>query len=145
MSRASGAGAYSQGMACPSPNPQLLGRASGAATTLVSVRSGMDGIMSPPVREPLFGPLFGTRSAVVRRERIDALAEADVDMVVMAGVPAGQPFADQHRVVEVDDLDVTRRGGPDGADERAGRAAVVDGHPVVAAPLTLTVVATHDP
>ena len=36
----------------------------------------------------------------------DLLAVADVEMVVVTGVPAGQAFADQHRVVEVDELDV---------------------------------------
>ena len=35
MSRASGAGAYSHGIAWPSPNPQLLGRRSGLTATLV--------------------------------------------------------------------------------------------------------------
>ena len=41
MSRASGAGAYSHGIACPSPKPQLFGRWSGAGTTLVLLRSAM--------------------------------------------------------------------------------------------------------
>ena len=40
MSRCSGAGAYSHGIACPSPSPQLLGVADvdDAGTTLDSVR-----------------------------------------------------------------------------------------------------------
>src|SRR3954451_7107737 len=90
-------------------------------------------------------PFATPLSAVVHGERVDALAEPDVDMVVVAGVPAGQTLADQDRVVEVDHLDVARGGWPDGTDERSRRAAVVDGHPVVATPLALAVVATHDP
>src|SRR4029079_18162174 len=68
-----------------------------------------------------------------------------MDVVVVARVPTGQAFADQDRVVEVDHLDVARGSGAYRADERPRRAAVVDGHPVVPAPLTLALVATHDP
>ncbi len=52
MSRASGAGAYSHGIAWPSPKPQLLGRASAAGMTLVLLRWAMLGIMSPAVVPP---------------------------------------------------------------------------------------------
>ena len=106
MSRASGAGAYSHGMAWPSPNPQLLGCWSGVTTTLVLGAFG-HGRHYVTARA---GPPFSSRS----RERVDALAEAHMDMVVVAGVPARQALADEHRVVEVDDLDVPGRGGPDG-------------------------------
>ena len=47
MSRASGAGAYSHGIAWPSPRPQLLGAPSGAGITLVLLRPAMLAIMAP--------------------------------------------------------------------------------------------------
>src|SRR5687768_13080484 len=47
MSRASGAGAYSHGIAWPSPSPQLLGAPSGAGITLVLLRPAMVAIMAP--------------------------------------------------------------------------------------------------
>src|SRR4026208_693845 len=113
-------------MAWPSPNPQLFGCCPGVTTTLVSVRSGMVGIMSPPVHDPC--------SAVVGRDRIAPFAESDVDVVVMPGVVARHPRADQHGIVEIDDLDVAGGRGADRLDERSRRAAVVDRHPVRAAP-----------
>ena len=47
MSRASGAGAYSHGMAWPSPRPQLFGVLGPAGTTPASVRVAMPAIMAP--------------------------------------------------------------------------------------------------
>src|SRR4051812_31186979 len=116
MSRASGAGAYSHGIACPSPNPQLFGRWSLAGTRLVLVRSGMNGIMAPPAPDP---------SAVVGRDRVHALAVADVQVIVVPGELPRQPFLDEDRIVEVDQLDVAWRGGSDRADQVARRGAVV--------------------
>ena len=47
MSRASGAGAYSHGIAWPSPRPQLLGALGVLGTTRDSVRLAMHGIIPP--------------------------------------------------------------------------------------------------
>src|SRR6185295_17469339 len=124
-------------MAWPSPNPQLFGCCPGVTTTLVSVRSGMVGIMSPPVHDPC--------SAVVGRDRVAPFTESDVDVVVMTGVVARQALSDQHGIIEIDDLDVAGGRGADRLDERSRRGAVVDRDPVRATPPALALVAPHDP
>ena len=62
-------------------------------------------------------------SAVVPGDRVGRFAVADVDVVVVAGIPLRQALGDQHRVIEVDHLDVTGRRGADGLDERPGNRA----------------------
>ena len=52
----------------------------------------------------------------------------------MARVARREALADEHRVVEVDELHVARRGGPDRLDQRPGRAPVVARQPLVRRP-----------
>ena len=53
------------------------------------------------------------------------LAVADVQVVVVTGEPCRQALADEHRIVEVDELHVARRRGPDRLDDRPRGRPVV--------------------
>src|SRR4051794_6085129 len=79
-------------------------------------------------------------SAAVLRDRVERPAVADVEMVVVAGEPRRQALADQHRIVEVDELDVAGRGGADEVDERARRGPVIGREPPVRPPRALVLV-----
>src|SRR6187397_1584028 len=127
MSRDSGAGAYSHGTAWPSPSPQLDGERSPAGTRLVFVSVAMLAIMALGRGHAPERPRCLRASAAVGGDRVRLLAVADVQVVVVAGEPARQALADQHRVVEVDELDVARRCCPDRFDQRARRGTVVRG------------------
>src|SRR4051812_46603450 len=73
-------------------------------------------------RRPCRVPSF-TRagSAAVLRDRVGLLAVADVEVVVVAGEPRRPALPDEHRIIEVDELDVARRGRPDDVDQLPGR------------------------
>ena len=73
------------------------------------------------------------------------LAEADVQVVVVAGELDRQALADEHRIVEVDELHVARRRGPDRLDQLTRGRAVVRGVVPVRAPVALIVVVARRP
>src|SRR4029079_3583861 len=118
MSRDSGAGAYSHGIAAPSPSPQL----EGAWSTRVSrpsagaSRSGVFVAIAVMIARVTERGEWSGRSAVVRRQRVTDLAEPDVDVVVVAAERGRQAVPDEDRVVEEDDLDVARGVGPEAED-----------------------------
>src|ERR671930_604621 len=72
------------------------------------------------------------------------LAVPDMEVVVVAGETGRQPLADEHRIVEVDELDVAWSGGADRLRECPGRRAVVRGHAPGATPAALVTRLAHD-
>src|SRR5262245_1558013 len=84
MSRASGAGAYSHGMAWPSPSPQLDGERSPAGTTRALVSVAMRALWHPLGR----GPIRGSRAMSDRRG------------AAYDGGPMRQPAADPPATIE---------------------------------------------
>src|SRR4051795_1943550 len=209
MSRDSGAGAYSHGIAWPSPRPQLDVVPADAGTMLDAVSVAMLAIMSPgpprpcrgcfrkppaprpPVAAPCRsafpgrppqrrrtgramapgvpwprirhrwpsesgdrcrgaakgrgGRAWRSRSAAVLGDRVGRLAVADVEVVVVAREPGRPPLADQHRIVEVDELDVSGRRRPDQVDQVPGRCPVVCAGAPVRAPCALVLVRADGP
>ena len=105
MSRASGAGAYSHGIAWPSPRPQLLGARSGAGITLVLLRPAMLAIMAPAGCVPSRVGASRHRSAqpgnASSSARVGGSAPGRVQL--RAAAPYGHPhgFADQIHVLEL--------------------------------------------
>src|SRR4051812_39922550 len=118
MSRDSGAGAYSHGIAWPSPRPQLDGARSGVRTMLDEVSVAMAAIMALGRSGPRDACLEPRESgsAAIPRHRIARFAIADMQVVVVAAEPRRETLTDQDRVVEVDELHVAGCSCPDGAD-----------------------------
>src|SRR4051812_44484583 len=86
-----------------------------------------------------------SRSAAVLGDRVGRLAVADVEVVVVAREPGRPPLADQHRIVEVDELDVSGRRRPDQVDQVPGRCPVVCAGAPVRAPCALVLVRADGP
>src|SRR4051812_14737432 len=113
-------------MAAPSPRPQLEGELDVRVTALVagSVSGVFVAIGAMIARVGAGGERVG-RSAVVRGDGMPGFAEPHVDVVVVAAEPGREALADEDRIVEVDDLDVTRRIRPESLDHRPRRGPVV--------------------
>src|SRR3954468_18204947 len=79
-------------------------------------------------------------SAAVLRDRVGLLAVADVEVVVVACEPRRPALPDEHRVVEVDELDVTGSGRADGGDQLPRGGSIVGGDPPIGAPGALVLV-----
>src|SRR4051812_40576787 len=100
------------------------------------------GTSSPGKRPGRVTSFTSARSAAVLRDRVGLLAVADVEVVVVASESRRPALADEHGIVEVDELHVTGRGRADGVDQLPGRGSIVGGDPPVGARGALVLVVT---